>query len=516
VYVSGSDAHGTPILIAAEKSGRAPKEFALHYHQQYLELIRQWNIQFDNYTITHNPTHITFCQAFYQQLNRHNFILPSPSHQLYCSHCQRFLPDRFVQGTCPFCDAPHVRGDECTNPACGRLLTPTDLRSPYCSTCGTPPISQETTHWYFDLPRLSSELQSFLHQQLHLKDSAKQFSLNFIKQGLKPRPITRDLSWGIPVDTIFEHAEGKVLYVWMEAVLGYVSATQEWTIRQGTPNVWRHIWQNPDTRTIFCIGKDNILFHSIIFPALLLAHPESYVLPYAITVTDFFTFDGQPFSKSKGIGINAIDALKIAPADYWRYFLLINRPETKDFDVTWDGFIETINHDLNDTIGNFIYRTLSFLYTHFNGQVPICGQLDDADQEILSAIKAAAQRQTQYFADFKIKDALAIVRTLAQAGNTYLSTHEPWKKLNTNESVASTKYFVATQIVNALTILLSPFLPHSAQHIRRQLNLPIQIDIHALTQITNTPIPANHCIQKPEMVFTKLQKQAILRALKHN
>jgi methionyl-tRNA synthetase len=514
VYVSGSDAHGTPILVAAEQTGMTPKDFAFHYHQQYVELIRQWNIQFDNYTITHNPTHTTFCQAFYQQLDHNGFIIPLTSSQLYCSQCQRFLPDRFVQGTCPYCETPNVRGDECTNPDCGRLLTPTDLRAPYCVTCGTHPIAKETTHWYFDLPRLASQLHTFLRQQLHLKDSAKQFSLNFIQQGLKPRPITRDLSWGIPVDTIFEHAEGKVLYVWAEAVLGYLSATQEWAINQNTPDIWKQIWQHPDTKTIYCIGKDNILFHSIIFPALLLAHPESYVLPYAITVTDFFTFEGQPFSKSKGIGIDAHEALKVAPADYWRYFLLINRPETKDFDFNWDSFVETINHDLNDTLGNFIYRTLIFIHNQFNGQVPLCGQLDNDDQELLSSIQIIARKQAQYFDKLQIRDALAIVLSLAQRGNAYLSTHEPWKKLSEDAVSASTKYYVATQVVNALAILLAPFLPNSSQNIRAQLNLSLKINEQTLKQITQSPIPAKHPIQKPKILFTKLQKQTILRALK--
>lgn len=515
IYVSGSDAHGTPILVAAEQTGQSPHAVALHYHEQYLELIRQWDIHFDNYTITHNPTHITFCQAFYQQLNHHNFINQSSTHQLYCLHCQRFLPDRFVQGTCPHCGTNNVRGDECTHPTCGRLLTPTDLLSSSCVTCGTPPIFKETTHWYFDLPHLSLQLHNFLNHSLLTRKSAKQFSINFIHEGLKPRPITRDLSWGIPVDTIFQHAEGKVLYVWMEAVLGYMSATQEWTISQGAPDLWKQIWQHPDTKTIFCIGKDNILFHSIIFPALLLAHPKSFVLPYAITVTDFFTFEGQPFSKSKGIGIDANEALKVAPADYWRYFLLVNRPETKDFDFTWDHFIATINHELNDIIGNFIYRTLSFIYNHFNGQVPPCGQLDNDDQELLSSIQATAQRQAEYFTDFKIKDALTVVRSLAQAGNVYLSTHEPWKKLNKDESVAATKYNVATQVVHALTILLAPFLPSSTQSIRTQLNLPLTIDDSALTQLVKkTLIHADHRIQKPAIIFRKLCKQTILRSLK--
>lgn len=514
VYVSGSDAHGTPILVAAEQSGIAPETFAFQYHQQYIELIRQWNIQFDNYTITHNPTHITFCQAFYQQLDHSGFIIPLTSQQLYCLQCQRFLPDRFIQGTCPYCETPNVRGDECTNPACGHLLAPTDLRTPYCVTCGTRPIAKETTHWYFDLPRVSSQLHTFLRQQLHLKDSAKQFSLNFVQQGLKPRPITRDLSWGIPSETIFENAEGKVLYVWVEAVLGYLSATQEWALNQNTPEIWKQIWQSPDTKTIFCIGKDNILFHSIIFPALLIAHPESYVLPYAIIVTDFFTFEGQPFSKSKGIGIDANEALKIAPPDYWRYFLLINRPETKDFDFNWDGFVETINHDLNDTLGNFIYRTLIFIHNHFNGQVPLCGQLDNDDQELLSSIQIIARKQAQYFDKFQIRDALAIVLSLAQRGNAYLSTHEPWKKLSEDAVSASTKYYVATQVVNALAILLAPFLPNSSQNIRAQLNLPPKINEQTLTQITQSPIPAKHPIQKPKILFTKLQKQTILKALK--
>ncbi len=272
------------------------------------------------------------------------------------------------------------------------------------------------------------------------------------------------------------------------------------------------MWQCPDTKTIFCIGKDNILFHSIIFPALLLAHPEPYVLPYAITVTEFYTFEGQPFSKSKGIGIDAVEALNVAPADCWRYFLLINRPETKDFDFTWNGFIETINHDLNNTLGNFIYRTLNFIYHNFNKKIPPCGQLNNEDHELLSSIQAIAQRQAQYFDDFKIRDALAIVLSLAQAGNVYLSTYEPWKKLNQDRVFVSTKYYAAVQVVNALAILLYPFLPHTAQKIRSQLKLSTTINVDEFTHIANTRLPSEHRIQKPTILFTKLQKRTILRA----
>jgi methionyl-tRNA synthetase len=430
---------------------------------------------------------------------------------LYCSQCQRFLPDRFVQGTCPFCGTANVRGDECTNPKCAHLLAPTDLLSPYCTTCGTPSISKETTHWYIDLPRFSSQLLEFLDQHLHVRNSAKQFSINFIQDGLKPRPITRDLSWGIPVDAIFENAEGKVLYVWAEAILGYISATQEWAINQGTPEVWKQIWQQQETKTIFCIGKDNILFHSIIFPALLMAHPESYTLPYAITVTEFLTFEGQTFSKSKDIGIDANQALRLASTDYWRYFLLINRPETKDFDFNWDSFIETINHDLNDTLGNFIHRTLTFIYKYFDKQVPPRGQLNEDDQDLLTYIKVVMRKQAQYFEDFKIRDSLAIVLSLAQAGNTYLSTHEPWKMLIEDKNFASTKFNVAVQVVNALAILLYPFLPSTAQNIRTQLNLSTTIDVYTLKSIAEAPIPAEHCIDEPKILFTKLHKQTILK-----
>jgi methionyl-tRNA synthetase len=505
--------------VSAERNGKKPEEIAFHYHKEYLKLLEQWNIKFDNYTITHNPTHTKFCQEFYRKIYENGYIFKSRNKHVFCPKCERFLPDRFVEGTCPFCGSLGVRGDECTNPNCGKLLTPTELLNPYCAHCKTPPILKETTHWYFDLPKFSKQILKFLENCKHLSEPTRNFAENFVKAGLKPRPITRDLNWGIPVDSIFDGAEGKVLYVWAEAVLGYLSATKEWTEHDGSSEYWKKMWQDQNTKTVFCIGKDNIIFHAIIFPALLMATHEPYVLPYGITVTEFIMFEGQPFSKSKGIGIGVEEALELAPIDCWRYFLIANRPETRDLNFTWESFTETVNTDLNNVLGNFIHRTLTFIAKEFKSKVPVQGALTDTDRELLDLIQVTAIKQAKYIENFHIKESVVEIISLAKAGNIYLSTHEPWNVIKKDRESAGTTLNVSIQVVNALAILIQPYLPTTAIKIRKMLNLPENIQEVALKRLQDSVIPTGHSILEPKVLFTKLNIEEIqekYRELKTN
>lgn len=508
LYVSGSDAHGTPIVLSAERSGRSPEEVAFSYHEEYLRLLKRWNIEFDNYSITHNPTHIRFCQEFYKKLYKNGYIFKLRDKHLFCPECKRFLPDRLVEGTCPFCGSLSVLGDQCTNPDCGRLLTPTELLDPHCSSCGTHPVLKETTHWYFDLPKFSGQLEDFLGSCVHLTESARNFAKKLVEEGLKARPITRDLKWGVPADSIFEGAEGKVLYVWAENVLGYLSAAKEWAERHGRPQEWKKIWQDKNTKTVLCIGKDNIIFHAIIFPALLMATHEPYVLPHAIAVTEFITFGDQPFSKSKGVGVGAEEALRVAPADCWRYFLIINRPETRDLNFKWESFVERVNMDLNNVLGNFVHRTLTFVCTEFDKKVPAQGRLKNEDRELLRLVGTTARKQAESIDNFKFRDSLDAVLSLARAGNAYLSSREPWRIIKKDRESAGTTLNVSIQVVNALAVMIQPYLPSTAKNIRKMLNLPEIIQEGEFERIGDSPIPYDHPILGSKVLFKKLNRDA--------
>ncbi len=291
------------------------------------------------------------------EIYNNGYIFTQETEMLYCEKCSRFLPDRYVEGKCPYCGYERARGDQCEN--CGRLLETTLLIEPYCAICHGKPVVKKTEHWYFDLPKLSQRVGEFLESNSRLASNTKNFSLSLITEGLKPRAVTRDVNWGIQAP--FPGAEDKRIYVWVEAVLGYVSATIEYFINHGKPDGWKEYWFDREARTYYFIGKDNIPFHTIILPALLLASGEGYNLPWNVSATEFLQFKGEKASKSQRIGIYIDEALQLFPADYWRYFLMATRPEAKDTNFSWELFTERTNADLNDTFGNFIHRTLTFI-----------------------------------------------------------------------------------------------------------------------------------------------------------
>jgi len=366
LFVSGSDVHGTPVEVEAIKQGISPKELTDKNHRLVSDLFKKWGITFDNYTTTESPIHKEYVTNLHCKIDKNGYVFTQEAELPFCPECNRFLPDRFVEGKCPYCGYEGARGDQCEQ--CGRLIDPITLLEIRCSICGKTPAFRKVKHWYFDFPKFSEQLMNYVENNKQFPDNARNFSLNYIKEGLKPRPLTRDSEWGIPAP--FKGAEGKVLYVWFENVLGYVSATIEYFKQHGNEEKWKEFWFDKDSKVLCLIGKDNIPFHTLIFPALLLAIHEGYNLPWNVSTNEFLTYEGQKFSKSRGIGVWIDEALELFPADYWRYTLIANRPETKDANFTWAIFLEKVNADLNDTLGNFVHRTLTFITRYYGGKVP--------------------------------------------------------------------------------------------------------------------------------------------------
>jgi methionyl-tRNA synthetase len=467
IAVTGSDEHGTPIEVEAIKRGIPPKQLTDEIHAQIRELLDVYNIRLDNYTRTESPVHVRFTQELYSKVYQNGYVYTQDVSLPFCENDQRFLPDRFVEGTCPHCGFEQARGDQCDS--CGRVLDPLELASPRCVFCGKTPTVKSSTHWFFDLPKFGDALQTNVRNNQRLPENARNFSLRWLEEGLKPRALTRDNKWGIPAP--FPGADGKTIYVWLEAVLGYVSASIEWAENTGRPDAWKHFWFDRTTRNVHFIGKDNIPFHVIIFPALLLATHDNYVLPWQVSSTEFILFEGQKFSKSKKIGVWIDDALKVAPAEYWRYVLIAIRPEARDANFTWHDFEAHINTELNDVLGNFIHRTLTFVSSHFEGKVPEPHQFDEKDQSIEKTIEVAPTKIAAQMDRFELKGALASIIELARSGNQYLSEREPWHLIKTDRARTATTLYLATQIVRSLGILITPFLPETSNQIKKQLNV---------------------------------------------
>lgn len=499
IMVSGSDEHGTPIEVESIKQGVSPKELTDKNHAYVTELFQKWGASFDNYTRTESPVHKKFVQDLLMKIYDNGYIFSKEIQMLYCKHDNRYLPDRFVEGTCPNCNCTRARGDQCD--MCGRLLEPTNLIDPYCVLCNNTPIVKATTHWYIDLSKLSSKLEKYLTDNQQLPVTAKNFSLNWIKEGLKPRAVTRDIAWGIPAP--FPGAEGKTIYVWVEAVLGYLSATIEYSQNIGEPEKWRDFWLNKKAKTFYFVGKDNIPFHTIILPALLLASGEDYNLPWNVSVTEFLQFKGKKASKSQRVGIWIDEALEMFPVDWWRFFLLATRPETKDSNFSWDSFREKINSDLNDTFGNFIHRTLKFINSNFESKIPEPVNLSPADNSILEKIKNIVESISNAFENLQLQSATNTLISLSRLGNQYLNENEPWNLMKTDKQKAANVFFVSAQIVKAIAIVSAPFMPNTAKKICQILNFSTDKKTASWNDAL-IPLKAGHEINKSEPLFNKI------------
>jgi len=500
VMVSGSDEHGTPIEVEAIRSGITPKELTDRLHVKVTQLLKEWGISYDNYTRTENPIHKEFVRNLLMRIYDNGYIFDQDTTMLYCENCERFLPDRYVEGKCPYCGYEHARGDQCE--LCGRLLETTLLVEPHCAICKSKPIVKNTRHWYFDMPKLSDKLAFYIKENKQFATNVKKFSLNIIQEGLKPRAVTRDVAWGIPAP--FPGSENKTIYVWVEAVLGYVSATIEFFKNKGEPENWKDFWFNKKAKTMYFIGKDNIPFHTIILPALLLASGEDYNLPWNVSATEYLQFVGEKASKSQRRGIFMDEALQLFPPDCWRYFLMSSRPETKDSDFSWELFTEKINADLNDTFGNFVHRTLTFINSQFNGEIPEAKTMAEEDKNILKSMGEKAAQTAEEIQNCKLQAAANTMMSLARLGNQYLNEKEPWNLVKKDKSQSESVLNIASNIVKALSIISEPFIPFTAERIWSTLNLPGSVHNQTWEE-TLKPLPVRQRIEKSKPLFQKIE-----------
>ncbi len=506
VFVSGSDSHGTPVAVAAKQQNIPTKDLALKYHNIIKELFEKWQISYDNYTITHNPTHIDFVQKFYLDVQKNGYVFEKDLEMLYCENDKFFLPDRFVEGVCPHCGDENARGDQCDK--CQKLLTPVELKQPRCAICDNTPILRKTKHWYLDLPKLQDRLKDLINQNVIIPQNARKMCLNSIAEGIPERAITRDLEWGIPAP--FEGADNKSIYVWFEAVLGYVSAVKEWADNiVKDERKYDYFWKDSNTRTVFFIGKDNIIFHLIVFPGLLLAFNEDksdnekLTLPYNVSSTEFLNYENEKLSKSRGNGIWIDEALKLAPLDYWRFTLVYNRPETSDTSFLWSEFENNIK-TLNDNIGNFIHRTLTFIDKQFEGKIPKKLENDEVDIQFIDRINSISEEIGESIQNFKLRKALRDIVNFGKEGNVYLNNKAPWHLIKQNKDAAGHVFNICAQAVYAFGVLLSPFIPGSSEKILSYLNVPNSKDL-AWDSIDENAIREGLKIKKPKPLFQKLE-----------
>jgi len=516
VFVSGSDSHGTPISIEAKKLSVPAEDLAFKYHKIIKNLHEKWKISFDNYTITHNPTHINLVQEICLDIQKNGYINEKEIESLFCKKDDLFLPDRFVEGNCPHCSFDDARGDQCDK--CQKLLTPLELVKPRCAICGDTPIIKKTKHWYLDLPKLQDQLKKLIEENKIIPSNAKQMCLNFIKEGLHERSITRDLEWGITAP--FKGAEKKTIYVWFEAVLGYITAVKEWADNiANNPNKFNYFWKDSDTKTVFFIGKDNIIFHLILFPASILSYnadkkkEDQFVLPYNVSSTEFLMYENEKFSKSRGIGIWIDVALKLAPLDYWRFSLLYNRPEKSDSSFLWSEF-ENNTNTLNDVIGNFIHRTLTFINKQFKSSVPKRIELDEVDKEFINKINHLSQKIGNLLENFELRRAIREIVAFGKEGNIYLNEKAPWHLIKTNKEAAGHVFNLCAQAVYALAILLGPFIPDTSEKVLDYLNIPEKLEQLSWNNIKDDILKEGHKIKTPRPLFQKLEIEELKEKLK--
>ena len=477
LMVSGTDEHGTPITLAADKEGVTPKQLADRYNVVIGDDLRNLGLSYDTFTRTTTLNHYRVTQDLFKTLYDKGYVIKQSALGAFSASTGRTLPDRYIEGTCPICGYGEARGDQCDN--CGNQLDPADLINPRSKIDGTPPVFKETEHFFLDLSAFAERLSEWIGKQDHWRPNVRAFSLNLL-EALRPRAITRDLDWGVPIP-LPEYADrdDKRIYVWFDAVIGYLSASVEWAHNRGTPEAWRAWWQNPASRHYYFMGKDNIVFHSVIWPSMLMGYGNGgeiggnrdspdLNLPYDVVSSEFLTMEGKKFSSSRGIVIYVNDVLSRYDPDPLRYFLTIGGPETQDTDFTWAEFVRRNNDELVATWGNLVNRTLTNAHRNF-GQVPQPGALQPVDQALIDAVDAGFTSVGALLDGARFKAAISEVMKLAGQVNQYLSEQEPWKVIKIDRERAGTVLYTALRCVDSLKTLITPFLPFTSQKLHELL-----------------------------------------------
>ncbi len=538
LMVSGTDEHGTPVMVVADQEGLSPREAADKYNQQQREEFRALGLSYDLFTRTTTTNHHRVVRDVFRTLYEKGFIFEQTTLGAFSASTGRTLPDRYIEGTCPNCGFTHARGDQCDN--CGKQLDPIDLIDPRSKIDGTTPEFRETNHLFLDLPAFQERLLEWISAQENWRPNVKNFSLELVKE-IKPRPITRDLDWGVRVPVPgYEEDPNKRIYVWIDAVVGYLSAAVEWAVARGTPEAWRDWWQDPEARHFYFLGKDNIVFHTIIWPAELMGYGtggelgagKPLQLPENVVASEFLTMERRQFSASRGIGIFVKDFLARYDPDALRYYLTAAGPETHDADFTWAEFVRRNNDELVATWGNLVNRTLTSAYRNF-GAVPEPGPLAAPDNDLVESVQSGFEAVGEHIDAARFRAGLAEAMRLAAQVNEYTSSQAPWALVETDRERAATVLYVALRCVDSLKILFTPFLPFSSQRLHELLGYegyiagPLEVREHddddggshlVLTGDYGTwigrwepsELPAGQRLQEPELLFEKLDPEQVV------
>ena len=499
LFIGGSDEHGVPITIRAKKEGITPQDVVDRYHTLIRDSFKEFGISFDVYGRTSSEIHRQTASEFFRTLYDKGEFIEKTSMQYYDEEAQTFLADRYITGECPHCHAEGAYGDQCEK--CGTSLSPTDLINPKSAISGSKPVMRETKHWYLPLDKHESWLRQWiLEDHKEWRNNVYGQCKSWLDMGLQPRAVSRDLDWGIPVPV--EGAEGKVLYVWFDAPIGYISNTKELL-----PDSWEKWWKDPESRLVHFIGKDNIVFHCIVFPAMLKAE-GSYILPDNVPSNEFLNLEGDKISTSRNWAVWLHEYLRDfeGKQDVLRYVLTANAPETKDNDFTWKDFQARNNNELVAVYGNFVNRALQLTQKYYNGVVPACGELTEYDQATLDEFKDVKVKVEELLDNFKFRDAQKEAMNLARIGNKYIADCEPWKVIKTDPERVKTIIYISLQLTANLAIAFEPFLPFSSEKLRHMLNM----ETFEWAQLGNTNLlQEGHQLNKPELLFEKIEDAAI-------
>ena len=539
LMVSGTDEHGTPVMVAADAANESPRETADRFSALIREDLLHLGLSYDLFTRTTTQNHHDVTRDIFRTLFEKGFVVEQETLGAFSASTEHTLPDRYIEGTCPICGFPSARGDQCDN--CGNQLDPIDLIDPRSTIDGEPPVFRTTKHLFLDLPAFKEQLTAWIESQDDWRPNVKRFSLNFVRE-LKPRAMTRDLDWGVPIPVAgYEEDPDKRIYVWIDAVVGYLSASIEWAHNRGTPDAWREWWQNPDAEHVYFMGKDNIVFHTVIWPSMLLGYGDDGVygagrgdleLPDTIASSEFLTMEGKKFSSSRGVQIFVRDFLERYDPDSLRYFVSIAGPETQDTDFTWSEFVRRNNDELVATWGNLVNRTLQSAYKNF-GAVPEPGALTEADETLLREVEGAFEVVGSLIEQTRFKNALQEAMARAAVGNQYVAEQAPWALLETDRDRAATILYVALRAVDNLKVLLSPFLPFSSQRLHELLGYggviagpPEQRTVEeeggrehgvltgdygaCVGRWVPSDLPAGQALREPKPLFVKLDPEKVV------
>lgn len=499
LFIGGSDEHGVPITIRAKKEGITPQDVVDRYHKIIKDSFEEFGISFDVYGRTTSKVHCETASEFFRTLYDKGEFVEKTSMQYYDEEAHTFLADRYITGECPHCHAEGAYGDQCEK--CGTSLSPTDLINPKSAISGSKPVMRETKHWYLPLDKHEAWLRQWiLEDHKEWRNNVYGQCKSWLDMGLQPRAVSRDLDWGIPVPV--EGAEGKVLYVWFDAPIGYISNTKELL-----PDSWETWWKDPETRLVHFIGKDNIVFHCIVFPAMLKAE-GSYILPDNVPSNEFLNLEGDKISTSRNWAVWLHEYLRDFPGkqDVLRYVLTANAPETKDNDFTWKDFQARNNNELVAVYGNFVNRALQLTQKYYDGVVPACGELTEYDRQTLDEFKDVKAKVEELLDAFKFRDAQKEAMNLARIGNKYIADSEPWKVVKTDPERVKTTIYISLQLTANLAIAFEPFLPFSSEKLRKMLNM----ESFEWNRLGRTDLlQAGHRLAKPELLFEKIEDDVI-------